>query len=88
MGKEKDNKTKEASPEAPKKQDLVATSVAALSEFKGNKMIVLALSENDRFPFQFGYRKAKLVVKHIEDIKSFVDSVDAENKEAEEAVSA
>lgn len=47
------------------------------SEFKGNPMIVLALSENDRFPFQFGLRKARLILEHIDDIKAFVEEMDA-----------
>jgi dUTPase len=46
------------------------------SEYKGNKMIVLKNSEDDKFPFQFGLKKAKLVVEHIEDIKKFVEKYD------------
>lgn len=42
------------------------------SEFKGNAMIVLKNSAEDKFPFQFGIKKAKLVLEHIEDIKKFV----------------
>ncbi len=43
------------------------------TEFKGNPMIVLATGPEDKYPFQFGLRKAKLVVEHIEDIKKFVE---------------
>lgn len=43
------------------------------SEYKGNPMIVLKNSEEDKFPFQFGIKKAKLVLEHIEDIKKFVE---------------
>ncbi len=46
--------------------------VASRSEFKGNPMIVLKTSEDDKFPFQFGLRKAQLILEHIEDIRSFV----------------
>lgn len=42
------------------------------SEFKGNAMIVLKNDEEDKFPFQFGVKKAKLVLEHIEAIKTFV----------------
>ena len=42
------------------------------SEYKGNAMLVLKNSEEDRYPFQFGLKKAKLVIEHIEDIKKFV----------------
>lgn len=53
---------------------------AKRSEFKGNPMIVLAVSENDRFPFQFGMKKAQLIVEHFEDIKKFIE----ENRVKEE----
>ncbi len=43
------------------------------SEFKGNPMIVLKNSEEDKFPFQFGVKKAKLVLENIEAIKKFVE---------------
>ncbi len=46
------------------------------SEYKGNPMIVLKNSEDDKFPFQFGIEKAKLVLEHIEDIKKFVQKND------------
>lgn len=39
-------------------------------------MIVLKNSEDDKFPFQFGIKKAKLVLEHIEDIKKFVEKYD------------
>lgn len=41
-------------------------------EFKGNKLVVLKRSEDDNYPFRFGYGKALLIVEHIEDIKKFV----------------
>ncbi len=46
------------------------------SEYKGNPMIVLKNSEEDKFPFQFGLKKAKLVLEHIEDIKKFIEKND------------
>lgn len=46
------------------------------SEYKGNKMIVLKNTEDDKFPFQFGLKKAKLVIECIEDIKKFVAKYD------------
>ena len=42
------------------------------AEFKGNPMIVLKQDETDNFPFQFGVKKAKMVVENIEAIKSFI----------------
>ena len=43
------------------------------SEYKGNAMIVLKQTEDDKFPFQFGLKKAKLILEHIEAIKKFVE---------------
>ena len=48
------------------------------SEFKGNPMIVLKNSEDDQYPFQFGVKKAKLVVENIEEVKKFVEKHDKE----------
>ena len=48
-------------------------SEAIEGEFKGNAMIILRSSPEDKFPFQFGLKKAKLVLEHIEDIKKFVE---------------
>lgn len=46
------------------------------SEFKGNPMIVLKNDEEDKYPFQFGVKKAKLVLENIDDIKKFVEKYD------------
>lgn len=43
------------------------------SEYKGNPMIVLRRSEEDRYPFQFGLSKAKLIVDSIDEIKKWVE---------------
>lgn len=51
-------------------------SIVSESEFKGNPMIVLKNDENDQFPFQFGVKKAKLVLENIEEIKKFVEKHD------------
>jgi hypothetical protein len=48
-------------------------AVVEESDFKGNAMIVLKRSPEDRYPFQFGLSKAKLVVDAIEDIKAWVE---------------
>ncbi len=53
------------------------------SEYKGNPMLVLKNSEEDRYPFQFGLKKAKLVVEHIEDIKKFIAKNDKEKPAAD-----
>ena len=47
-------------------------SIASESEFKGNPMLVLRQDPEDRFPFQFGLKKAKLILENIEEIQRFV----------------
>lgn len=51
-------------------------SIISESEFKGNRMIVIKNSEDDQYPFQFGVKKAKLVLENIEEIKKFVEKYD------------
>lgn len=47
------------------------------AEYKGNPMLVLKNTPDDRFPFQFGLKKAKLVLEHVAEIKKFVEKHDA-----------
>lgn len=47
-------------------------SIVSESEYKGNPMIVLKNDEEDKFPFQFGVKKAKLILENIEAVKAFV----------------
>ena len=51
-------------------------SIVSESEFKGNPMIVIKNDEEDKFPFQFGLKKAKLILENIEEIKKFVEKND------------
>jgi hypothetical protein len=45
-------------------------------EFKGNKMLIIKRSEDDKYPFQFGKNKAKLIVENYEEIKKFAEEED------------
>jgi len=45
---------------------------ASRAEYKGSPMLVLSQGANDRFPFQFGLKKAKLILEHLGDIRAFV----------------
>ncbi len=47
-----------------------------IGEFKGNAVITLKRSEDDKYGFTFGVSKAKLLLEHIEDIKQFVATHD------------
>lgn len=51
-------------------------SIVSESEFKGNPMLVIKNAEDDQYPFQFGVKKAKLVLENIEEIKKFVEKHD------------
>lgn len=51
-------------------------SIVSESEFKGNVMLVIKNNEEDQYPFQFGLKKAKLVLENIEEIKKFVEKYD------------
>ena len=51
--------------------------VVSFDEYKGRAMMVIANSPDDRFPFKFGLKKAKLAVEHIEDIKKWVKEQEA-----------
>ena len=57
-------------------------SEAHEAEFKGNPMIVLSNGPEDKYPFQFGLRKAKLILDHVEDIKKFVEKNEGGSKGA------
>jgi hypothetical protein len=52
-------------------------AIVSESEFKGNAMLVLKRPEDDRFPFQFGLNKAKLMLESIEEIKAWVAKQEA-----------
>lgn len=55
-------------------------SIVEESEFKGNPMLVIKINEEDHYPFQFGVKKAKLIVENIEEIKKFVAKHDKPEK--------
>jgi hypothetical protein len=41
--------------------------------FKGNKMIIIKRDENDKYPFQFGKAKAKMIIENFNEIKEFAE---------------
>ncbi len=47
--------------------------IVDFGEYKGNKLIILKRSEDDKFPFTFGKAKAKLIVEHFGDIRKFAE---------------
>lgn len=45
--------------------------IVEYGEYKGNKLIILKVDENDRYAFAIGKKKAKMIVEAIEEIKKF-----------------
>jgi len=43
------------------------------TEFKGNPIIKLMRSEEDKYPFSFGLGKARLILDNIDDIQKFAE---------------
>ena len=42
-------------------------------DYKGNAMLIIRQAPQDKFPFQFGLKKARLILEHFDDIKKFVE---------------
>ena len=43
-------------------------------DYQGKAMLIIRQTPNDKFPFQFGLKKAKLILEHVDDIKKFIDN--------------
>jgi len=43
------------------------------AEYNGNPMLVIQQTPDDKYPFQFGIKKARLVLMHLDEIRSFVN---------------
>ena len=50
------------------------------TEFKGNKILVLKRTSDDKYPFSFGRGKAKLIDENIEEIKKFASEPDSKKE--------
>jgi len=50
------------------------------SEYKGNPLLVIKRSEDDKYPFSFGVTKAKMILEHVDDIKKFVAENEVKNE--------
>ncbi len=48
-------------------------SVVEYGEYKGNRLIILKRTEDDKYPFSFGKGKARLIVENFEAIKKFAE---------------
>lgn len=45
-----------------------------ISEYKGNRILILKKNEEDKFGFRFGLSKAKLIMENLDTIQDFIDS--------------
>jgi len=50
------------------------------TEYKGQPVIVLKRSEEDRYPFSFGLGKARMILEAIDEIKKFVKENETKEK--------
>ncbi|MEW5996029.1 MAG: hypothetical protein AB1657_00330 [Candidatus Micrarchaeota archaeon] len=48
-------------------------SIVEYGEYKGNRLIILKRTEDDKYPFSFGKGKARLIVENFEAIKRFAE---------------
>lgn len=55
-----------------------------ITEFKGNKVIQLKKDEEEKYPYSFGKKKAKLIVENYEAIKKFAEEAEEESEEITE----
>ena len=58
-----------------------AVSIPTYDTYKGHAILKLPLGENKagkRFDFTIGYRKAKAILEHLDELKRFIEISEAE----------
>ncbi len=74
MTKKNDDDEIESLVEAPtSKKNPIDGVLVSESEFKGNKMLVLKKSPDDKYPLQMGKAKLRLVLNNIDAIIAFLE---------------
>ena len=48
-------------------------SIAKEDEYNGKPLLGLYRNEDDPFGFKFGLKKAEMILKHIDEIRAFVE---------------
>src|SRR4051812_19238228 len=69
----------EPEPTVTMNHDASSTTTASrpkTGQYKGHPMIIL--NPDDRFPFQFGLNKARLILQNIDEIREFVEQAEHE----------
>ena len=46
--------------------------ICEIGNFKGNRVLIIKDSAEDKYPFTIGFVKAKKILAHIDDIRNFV----------------
>jgi hypothetical protein len=59
-------------PKAGENKSAIDGVLVSEAEFKGNKMIVLKKTPDDKYPLQFGLGKAKLIMDNVAAIEEFL----------------
>lgn len=48
-------------------------ALVEVGEYKGSKVLIIKANENDKYPFTFGLKKARLILEHVQEIRQFVE---------------
>lgn len=60
-------------PNAANKKNPIDGVLVSESEFKGNKMLVLKRTPDDKYPLQMGKAKLRLILSNIDAIVAFLE---------------
>lgn len=56
-----------------------------VTKFKGLPILCIKANEEDKYPFSFGLKKAKLILENIDKIKKFVEAYEKKEESSTEA---
>jgi len=58
------------------KGDTMKTQKATIGSYKGQPTISLPMDDGGKYPFTFGMKKAAAILRHIDDIRAFIERQD------------
>jgi len=50
------------------------------TEYRGSPVLSIKNNEDEKYPFSFGVKKAKMILESIDEIKKFVEENDNKDK--------
>ena len=62
-----------------------APIIGKREDYKGHPMLKFYKGEGDKYPFAFGLVKAKLIMAHLDDIKTFIMNQEEEAYQKDKA---